>query len=71
MKVRSLTMTDEALTSIGARIAATTDTAIRRIVVAGALIGVLSIRLSPDQSLDGEDGDTSVGFAPVRRGHAD
>ncbi|MDB5616966.1 MAG: hypothetical protein JWQ24_1204 [Tardiphaga sp.] len=55
-------MPDEIVNSIEALIAATTDTAIRRIVVSGALADAPSFRLSPGQSLYGEDDDASISF---------
>ena len=58
-----MTMSDEAVTSIEALVAATTDTAIGCIVVSGALTGAPSLRLSPGQSLHGEGDDASIGFA--------
>ena len=56
-------MPDEAVTSMEALVAATTDPDRREILVRGVLTGVPSLRLSPGQSLHGEDRDACIVFA--------
>jgi len=55
-------------TSVNELVDATKDTGVRQIVVSGSLVNAPSVRLSPGQSLRGEDQESSIAFAAATEG---
>jgi hypothetical protein len=63
MNPSEIVPTKKSAATIEELVAASKDTGVSRIVIRGNLAGVPSIRLSPGQSLQGEDDESKIAFA--------